>query len=206
VLEVVWLGVLLGAGAAFSVGPIFVTILQTAAVRGFGASVRVILGSAAADLLLVIPAFAFAWLIGAIASAGRWIGLFGAVYFTYLAVMAGRDAFRLTREPVLPPEAGFAFWKGVLANLTNPLTWTFWLATGTPAMTKAMQVGGKPGLVLFTCTWFGVASGLEAVVAFTVARTGRHLGARAQSVLALLSGAFFLTLAIVLFTRDVIER
>jgi hypothetical protein len=38
--EVLWLGVLLGGGAALSVGPIFVTILQEAAARGFGASLR----------------------------------------------------------------------------------------------------------------------------------------------------------------------
>ena len=33
-IEVLWLGILLGAGAALSVGPVFVTILQTAAARG----------------------------------------------------------------------------------------------------------------------------------------------------------------------------
>jgi threonine/homoserine/homoserine lactone efflux protein len=41
--------VLLGAGAALSVGPIFVPIVQEAATRGFGASLRVILGSATPD-------------------------------------------------------------------------------------------------------------------------------------------------------------
>ena len=40
---VLWLGMLLGMGAALSVGPIFVVIVQQAATSGFAASFRVIL-------------------------------------------------------------------------------------------------------------------------------------------------------------------
>ena len=61
--EVLWLGMLLGVGAALSVGPIFVVIVQQAATSGFAASFRVILGSATADLVLLLPALAFAWLL-----------------------------------------------------------------------------------------------------------------------------------------------
>jgi threonine/homoserine/homoserine lactone efflux protein len=49
-----WLGMLLGVGAALSVGPIFVVIVQQAATSGFPASLRVILGSATADLVLLV--------------------------------------------------------------------------------------------------------------------------------------------------------
>ena len=63
VTEVLWLGILLGVGAALSVGPIFVVIIQQAATSGFGAALRVILGSATADLVLLAPALAFAWVI-----------------------------------------------------------------------------------------------------------------------------------------------
>src|SRR3954469_12633942 len=92
--EIVWLGVLLGAGAALSVGPVFVTILNEAASRGFGAALRVIAGSATADALLMAPALPLPWLAGA---AARWIGLAGAVVFPLLAVQAVRDARRLWR-------------------------------------------------------------------------------------------------------------
>ena len=47
------------------------TIVQEAATRGFGASFRVILGSATADLLLLLPALAFSWLIAQVAAAGK---------------------------------------------------------------------------------------------------------------------------------------
>ncbi len=52
VVEVLRLGMLLGVGAALSVGPIFVVIIQQAATSGFGAALRVILGSATAGLVL----------------------------------------------------------------------------------------------------------------------------------------------------------
>ena len=59
VTEVLWLGMLLGVGAALSVGPIFVVIVQQAATSGFAACFRVILGSATADLVLLVPALAY---------------------------------------------------------------------------------------------------------------------------------------------------
>ncbi|GHJ39212.1 LysE family translocator [Streptomyces sp. TS71-3] len=96
-IQVLWLGTLLGAGAALSVGPVFVTIIQTAATRGFASALRVILGSATADLVLLVPALAFAWLIAAVAQASFWVGLAGAVCFLWLAVAAVRDARRLWR-------------------------------------------------------------------------------------------------------------
>ena len=71
VIEVLWLGMLLGVGAALSVGPIFVVIIQQAATSGFGAAFRVILGSATADLVLLLPALAFAWIIRSLVMAPR---------------------------------------------------------------------------------------------------------------------------------------
>src|SRR5438046_1097318 len=108
--EVLWLGVLLGAGAALSVGPIFVTILNMAATRGFGPAFRVILGSATADVILLLPALAFAWVIAAVARADFWIGLVGAVFFAFLTVQAAADAWRLWHEGQRPQERGWAFW------------------------------------------------------------------------------------------------
>ncbi|WP_433181575.1 LysE family translocator [Actinoallomurus sp. CA-150999] len=199
--EVIWLGVLLGAGAALSVGPIFVTILNEAATRGFGPAFRVILGSAVADVVLLLPALAFAWVIAAVAQATLWVALVGAAFFLWLAGRAGRDAVRLWRKETVPEGEGWAFWKGVAANLANPLTWTFWLATGTPAMLRAQHLADPSGLVVFTVTWFVVASGLEAVVALVVARSGRRLGHRGQGAFTGLSAALFAVLAALMLAR-----
>ena len=202
--EILWLGMLLGAGAALSVGPIFVTILNEAATRGFGAAFRVILGSAMADVILLLPALGFAWVIAAVAHATFWVGLVGAVFFAFLAVQAVREALRLWREGRRQEARGWAFWKGVTANLANPLTWTFWLATGTPTMMRAQRLGGRTGMVVFTLTWFVVASGLEAVIALAVARSGRRVGRRGQGAFTGLSALLFAVLAGMMLVRDVI--
>ena len=205
VIEVLWLGILLGIGAALSVGPIFVVIVQQAATSGFAASFRVILGSATADLVLLLPALAFAWIIRSLDRAALWVGAVGAVFLLYLAWQAARDAVILWRENrQLRADGRWAFWKGVGGNLANPLTWTFWLATGTPAMLAAQEAGGAAGVVLFTATWFLVASGLEAVIAFAVARSGRVVGARGQAWLTAASAVAFLCFAATLVARDVL--
>ena len=207
VIEVLWLGMLLGVGAALSVGPIFVVIIQQAATSGFGAAFRVILGSATADLVLLLPALAFAWIIRSLDRGALWVGAVGALFLLYLAWQAGRDAVALwRRDRQLEVSHRWAFWKGVTGNLANPLTWTFWLATGTPAMLAAQRAGGTAGLVLFTVVWFLVASGLEAVIALAVARSGRRVGPRGQAWLTGISAVAFVFLAVTLVARDVLPQ
>jgi threonine/homoserine/homoserine lactone efflux protein len=205
--EVLWLGMLLGVGAALSVGPIFVVIVQQAATSGFGAAFRVILGSATADLVLLVPALAFAWVIRTVERGALWVGAVGAAFLLYLAWQAAREAVALWREDRRLEVSGrWAFWKGVAGNLANPLTWTFWLATGTPAMLAAQRAGGLAGVALFTATWFLVASGLEAVIALAVARSGRLIGARGQAWFTAASALAFVGLAATLVARDVLPR
>jgi threonine/homoserine/homoserine lactone efflux protein len=203
--EIIWLGLLLGVGAAFSVGPIFVTIVQEAATRGFAASFRVILGSATADLVLLLPAMAFTWLIAQVAAASVWVALIGAAFLAYFAVEAARDARRMWAEQQAPAAAaGWSFWKGVVGNLANPLTWTFWLATGTPTMLRASELGGAWGLVVFTAVWFVVASGLEALVAYVISRSGQMIGVRGQALFTGFSAVMFFALAVTLVAQTVI--
>jgi threonine/homoserine/homoserine lactone efflux protein len=207
VTEVLWLGLLLGVGSALAVGPIFVVIVHQAATSGFAASFRVILGSATADLLLLLPALAFTWVLRSVEQGALWVGAVGAVFLCWLAWQAARDAVALWRqERLLEVSDRWAFWKGVAGNLANPLTWTFWLATGTPAMLAAQRAGGTAGLVAFTVVWFLVASGLEAVIALAVARSGRRVGPRGQAWLTGVSAVAFLCLAVTLVARDVLPR
>jgi threonine/homoserine/homoserine lactone efflux protein len=101
------------------------------------------------------------------------------------------------------PARDWAFWKGVTANLANPLTWTFWLATGTPTVLRAEHLAGRAGMAAFTVTWFVVASGAETVIAFAVARSGRRVGRRGQSAFTGLSAVLFAALAAVMLARAV---
>lgn len=200
--DVVLLGLILGVGAAFSVGPIFVTIIQEAATRGFMSSFRVILGSATADLVLLIPALAFSWIIAQVTQAALWVALIGAAFFVYLSYESARDAQRMwTGEAEIKPAIGWSFWKGVVGNLANPLTWTFWLASGTPTMLRSYQLAGAWGLIAFTATWFIVASGIEALIALAVVRSGRLVGQRGLALFSGVAAVMFLGLAGVMLAQ-----
>jgi threonine/homoserine/homoserine lactone efflux protein len=194
--EVLWLGLLLGVGSGLSVGPIFLTILSDAARGGIGPAVRVILGSAAADIALIFPALAASWLLSAVAAASLWVAVVGAAVFVYLAVDAARQSARLLRrQEAPPPQERWGFWKGVLGNLGNPLSWTFWLATGTPTMLQADRAAGPAGVAAFTATWFLSAMAIEAGVAAVAARAGRMLGPRGLAAVSGVSAALFLGIA-----------
>jgi threonine/homoserine/homoserine lactone efflux protein len=205
--QIVWPALVLGAAAALAVGPIFVTILQSAVTGGFPAGIRVIMGSALADLMLVVPALAFTWLVAGLARAALWTGLIGAVFLAALAVQAARESRRLwRRERVIAPVTGWALGKGLLGNLTSPATWSFWIAVGTPTMLHAERAGGAAGLMLFLVTWFATALGIEAALALAVARSRHRVGPRGLAVLNAGAAALFVMLAVLLVAHEVVPR
>ncbi len=194
--EAFWLGLALGTTAALSVGPIFLTIVAQAANRGLGAAARVILGSAAADLVLIVPALSATWLLTRLSGARTWVGLAGGAVFVLLGLAAAGRALREWTRPD-PPWRGSAwhFWQGLTGNLANPLTWTFWLATGTPTMLRADLAAGPAGVAVFTVTWFVVACSVEGMVAAVAASTGRILTGRGRAGLSAVSALLFLGIA-----------
>lgn len=195
--EFLWLGILLGAGEALAIGPVFVSIVQEAAARGFGASWRVILGATAVDATLLLPALLFAEAFGLPQGIAPWLGVPGAFGFLYLAFAALRDARRLWRgTDQYGGPAVRSFWKGVVSTIANPLAWTLWIATDVPTLLRAQQQGGLSGAVTFVTAWFGAAVLVEVAVALAAARGGGMLGARGQASLSAVAGLTFLVLAV----------
>ncbi|HEV3004612.1 MAG TPA: LysE family transporter [Pirellulales bacterium] len=202
-VEIGLLGFLLGIGAALSVGPIFVTIVQEAATRGFASAFRVILGSLVADLVLLVPAVAFSWFIAGVAGASAWLGLAGMALLLYLGWDAAVTARKMWRgQHSLSAPSSWSFWKGLTSNLMNPLSWTFWLATGTPSMLWSYEQAGWLGVAAFTFTWFTVAVVVELAVAIAVARSRRRLGPKGLAVLNALAAATFVALAGVMLAHS----
>jgi threonine/homoserine/homoserine lactone efflux protein len=196
------LGVALGIGAALSVGPVFLTIIHESVTHGFGAGVRVIVGSAVADVLLLIPALAASWLIALVDAASLVVALVGAAYFVFLSLTAIRESRRLWfGGKIATGTGGWPFAKGALGNLLNPLSWAFWLATGTPTMLHVYRAADWAGLTAFTCVWFGVAMAVEGVVAASVAQTRKLVGGRHLAALQAAAALTFLVAAGVLLFR-----
>ncbi|HEX3778915.1 MAG TPA: hypothetical protein VHX38_04570 [Pseudonocardiaceae bacterium] len=73
-------------------------------------------------------------------------------------------------------------------------------------MHQARTVGGWPGLVLFTVTWFVVASGVELLFSYAVSRSRRLIGRRGLAGFGFASGVLFLGLACVFLGRDVVPH
>ena len=195
--EAVWLGVLLGVGAALSIGPISLMIVHEALTRGLGSSLRVILGSAVADVVLLLPALLASWLLGGLHGLGPTIALLGAAYFVWLGLLAAREGWRLWRggSVAARPPGGWSFARGVLGNLLNPSSWVFWLATGTPTMLRIAERAGWPGVVVFTIVWFGVAMAVEASIALVVAQTRKALTAPLLATFECAAAVVFVLLA-----------
>lgn len=194
--ELLWLGILLGLGEALAIGPLFVSIVQEASARGFGAGCRVILGATAVDASLMLPALLLVEAHGLPQHVAPWLGLPGALGFLYLGLGALRDARRLWRDGARQNQLrGHSFWKGVVGTLANPLAWTLWLATDVPALLRAQQQGGARGAALFLIAWFGAALAVEGGLALVAARGGNLLGARGQATLSGVAALTFLVLA-----------
>ena len=202
--DVVVLGVVFGVGAALSVGPIFLTIVYDSVTHGFAAGARVILGSAAGDILLLIPALGASWLFAQVDSASAVLALAGAAYFIVLGVMAARRGHRLwnaSGATVLGPPDAWSFARGLLGNVLNPLSWAFWLATGTPTMLHAYRVAAWGGLMTFTLVWFSVAMAVECAIALGIAQTRKLLTSRALALLQSAAAVTFLMTAALLLLR-----
>ena len=80
-------------------------------------------------------------------------------------------------------------------NLTNPLTWTFWLPTGGPTMQRSFIKAGYAGVIVFTIIWFGVAVAFETGIALAVAQSKRLVGPRGLAVFSSVSSVVFFGLA-----------
>lgn len=204
-LELAWLGIALGASAALAIGPIFAAIVHESIARGFGAGLRVSLGATIVDLALLLPALLFAQALDLLVNAAFWLGLLGALVFLHRSGVAFRDAHRLWRAAGEGARSvSSSFYLGVVGNLTNPLTWGFWLATGIPALLRARQIGAWGGVLLLVVIWFSTALILEVILALLVTRTGRALGRRGQACCSVGVALLFLALAGTLFARNIL--
>jgi threonine/homoserine/homoserine lactone efflux protein len=203
--EAIWLGVLLGIGAAVAVGPVFVTIIQETLARGFAAGFYVVLGAALADALLLIPALTTSWLISQVDQVASYICLFGIIFLVYLSIEAARDAYRLWNkievDPATSTGGGWSFGKGLLGNLLNPLTWIFWLTTGATMTLRIVHTSGWRGLILFVGVFQAVLLLTETTIAFVATCTRQGVGIRGKAILTTVSSIVFLGLAGKLLTN-----
>ena len=180
-------------------------MVEESVIRGFKSGFQVIVGSAVADLIMLIPALLASWFLTRVSSASFFIGLVGASYFIYLGVCSLKDARRMltVRQPATYNTAR-ALWKGMIGNVMNPATWTFWIATGTPTILRAYETSGLLGFVCFMLAWFITASGIETLIAYTASKTKTRIGARGLSGFMVISAMMFFGIATLLIKNIIV--
>lgn len=195
-VELVWLGFALGAGAALAIGPIFIAIVRESTARGFRAGCGVIYGATAVDAVLLLPLLVGAGALALTPELPPWLGVVGAPCLLYLALASGRDARSLWRGgAVAAASSTQSFRQGVAGSLASPLSWALWLGANLPALLYAQGRGGWGGVTLFVVAWFGATMVLEMVLALVAARAGRALGGRGQACLSAGAAGCYLALA-----------
>lgn len=202
-LEITVLGILFGTSSAFTVGPIFIMIVQTAATQGFRASCNIIYGSAVADIVFLVAAYALAAGMFSIESLLPLLTTLGAMYFLWVGYSTLRETFSgdFAAGPLERKSAWNIFLSGVMGNLANPSTWIFWAAVGGALLLNVHKTAGHLGMIVFTALWFGVAMLWEAGIALLCARMRSMLTTKTLKAINFSAGVLFVMMALMILGR-----
>lgn len=173
-MDVVLLGLAIGAAAGVSPGPLLVLVI-TSALRG--GSLAGILAACAPLLsdVLVIPGTLLV-LHQLPQQAVGWLALAGACFvaWTGLSILWEARTAELTVDAAgQRAEARQALWRAGLVNLLSPHPWLFW-ATVLGPMVLATWGSAPTGAVGLVAAFYLGIVGSKALIALVVAR-GRHL-------------------------------
>jgi len=143
-------GLVVGLTAGLTPGPLTALVLTQTLRYGRREGLKVAVAPLITDLPIIAAAFLF----------GRWLGdnrywigalnLLGASVLLYLAY----ETFA-AQEPqaAQATDATRSVGKAVVANLTNPNPYVFWLAIGVPTLQQASEVG-TGAVVAFTSAMY----------------------------------------------------
>jgi len=173
-VEVVLLGLAMGAAAGVSPGPLFVLVITSALRGGFLAGALAACAPLISDGLVVaatllvlnqLPEYAVGWL-----------ALGGSLFIAWTGIRTMLDA----RGATLAVDPGArraaarqALWRAGLMNLLSPHPWVFWATVGGPLTLKAWSSSPASAIGLVTAFYVAIV-GTKVLLAMAVAR-GRHL-------------------------------
>lgn len=138
-------------GIAFSAPPGVITseAIRRGLTGGFWPAFLVELGSLAGDAAWAVLALTGGAILVQNKVVQVSLGLGGAIFIIYLAVLAFREAFK-GKMPIPTGSAGRgAFLHGMLLSLGNPFATVFWLTVGSTAITNLNEHPGAIHYILF---------------------------------------------------------
>lgn len=195
--EFIGFGIVLGASAGASPGPLLTVVIAHTLRHHVGEGVKVAVAPLFTDLPIIAVAL---WVFAQVPDPHV---VLGAVSFVGAAVVFHIGVTSLRQGPVSGESAAQAprsFLKGVLVNALSPHPYLFWFAVGVPTIIKAHHQSLHTA-VLFVVAFFVALVGSKMAVALAVDRSKGFLSSAAYRGLLRLLGLCLIGFALLL-VRD----
>lgn len=172
-MELLLLGLTLGAGAGISPGPLLVLVVTSALRGGWRAGVLASLAPLVSDAIVIAGVLVV--LQGLPARALPILAVAGGLFLLWTAWQTVRDAREASLEVSAQEQRRVgrqALWQAGLLNLLSPHPWLFWATILGPLTLKAWREDAT-GAVWLVLGFYLAIVGAKAVIAVAVA-SGRH--------------------------------
>lgn len=168
------LGMSLGFSAGISPGPLLTLVITRTLSRGFGAGLRVALSPLITDTPIILITLLLFNALPPLFE--EIITVLGGLYVIYLGVDTIRSARHAHLEAAGPAAEAPSvdLWQGAMVNLLSPHPWLFWIAIGSPTLSRA-AADGWPYAAAFLAGFYSLLVGGKIAVAAAVAGGRRFL-------------------------------
>lgn len=199
-------GLALGFGSGLSPGPFLALVIAAALRGGFRHGAVVALSPLITDLPIIVACITVLARMPDVAIAA--LSLLGAAVLAWYAYESVRDArttslAALRAGAVATVPARHALRQGVIANLTNPNPWMFWITVGGPLLTASWTHGATASLA-FLVPFYFLLIGCKVGIAAAVGAGRSRLDDRGYRLLLLGAGAVLAGLALSLARHGVV--
>lgn len=193
-MHFLFVGILLGMGAAIPIGPVNLEIIRRNLRFGTSYGVMLGLGACGADVTYLLLLCAGALTLLQYPQVLRAIGFLGAFVLAWFGISAFRSSKASTKEHVLPSPSLLRYGvEGYIITLINPYTILFWASISSQISITAVHhlyaiffIGA--GVIIGTVGWVVVLNGL-------LHFTRHHLSATVMTWLNYIGGFILLCFA-----------
>lgn len=168
ILQYIGMGLLLGAVAGISPGPLLALVISQSIRFGYTEGAK----AALTPLITDIPAVLLSvFIISEYAGDNRVFGIIafaGAAYVLYLGI---ESIYHATAVPEVHDNTKpNTLTKGILTNLLNPHPYMFWISVGTPLIIKALKTSIWTA-IFFVLAFYVAIVGSKIILAFMAGKS-----------------------------------
>jgi threonine/homoserine/homoserine lactone efflux protein len=191
------MGAVLGLSSGFAPGPLLMLVISETLQHDMKAGFKIALAPMITDLpIIILTLFIFSKL----SNFHHLLGVISLIGGVFILIMGYQSLCIKGVEINLKERKPKSLIKGVLANVTNPNPYLFWLSVGAPTMTKAINQNIYTALVFIISFYFFLV-GSKILVALFIGKSKFLLSSKVYLFAMRCLGLLLCALAMVLF-RD----